>query len=130
MNEAIERLKQDNGLRKAMVQHGFVRAQELNNEDIVRKWRILLEEFIPRAWLRWRNEPGSREQFFQARALNATRLEMERVIVESYAPWLRNRPFDLDEVKSETRLYLKEARRRLNKEWERYRSQSKRGRSK
>lgn len=130
MLEAMKRLKHDNGLRKAMVEHGFIRAQELNNDDLVRKWRILLEEFIPRAWHKWRDEPVSREQFFEARALNAARLEMERAIVENYAPWLRNRPFDLDEVKSETRLYLKEARRRLNKEWERYRSQLKRKQSK
>jgi len=103
------------------VDHGLRRAQELNNEDIVRKWRLLLEEFVPRVWHKWREVPGNRERFFQARALNATRLEAERVIVETYAPWLRNRPFDLDEVKSETRLYIKEARRRLNKQWEQFR---------
>lgn len=128
--EAIQRLKQDKGLREAMVAHGAVRAQELNNEDIVRKWRILLEEFVPQAWSKWREAANYRERFLRLRSLNAIRLEAERSIVEGYAPWLRNRPFDLDEVKSETRLYLKEARRRFDKEWERYRLQFKRKRRK
>ncbi len=103
--EALRRLQRDPALRQAMIDNGLMRARELQVEDVARRWRYVLTEVAVEEWQRWCSSEAHRQQFFRSRALNAARLEVERVALESYAPWLRNRPLDLDEVKCETRQY-------------------------
>jgi hypothetical protein len=111
--EALKRLKQDKHLIEAMVTNGLLRAKELDNSDIAMKWRNLLDEVAPQALRQWAESKPRQSRFLSNRHLNAIRLEVERSILESYAPWLRNRPFDLDELKCETKSFWTEARRKI-----------------
>jgi len=85
-----------------MVTNGLMRAKELGDAEITRMWIEFIDRVARKAFVDWTESEFAQQQFFRGRRLNFIRLELERTLLESYAPWLRNRPFDLDELKCET----------------------------
>ncbi len=66
---ALRTLKQDPGLRMAMVRNGLERARELRPADLVNTWRQVIEQDLQPSFGRWRRaSPRDRQAFFDARA--------------------------------------------------------------
>lgn len=56
--ESLVRLRDDRSFRQAMVTNGWSRAVNVQPEQIVERWRILIEEILTPAHRRWSNSSG------------------------------------------------------------------------
>jgi hypothetical protein len=62
--DALQRLRDDQFLRQAMVENGRVRAQEIQPDKIVAQWRSLIEDKAMPAYERWCATPHWLQQTF------------------------------------------------------------------
>jgi hypothetical protein len=75
---AVEMLRRDRNLRRAMIENGTIRAQETGNAQIVGQWRNFLTKVAVPAYDRWCNASIWQQQIFLTRRyliLKANRLQ-------------------------------------------------------
>jgi hypothetical protein len=75
VDAALERLRDDSGLRQRMVANGRRRAQELDDAAMTRRWRYVLEHDVIPAYERWQRSSVARRRLWTLRRATAGRLE-------------------------------------------------------
>ncbi|MCU0536894.1 MAG: hypothetical protein MUD14_23655 [Hydrococcus sp. Prado102] len=77
---ALKRLRDDRALRQAMVEHGWLRAQETQRDAMIQRWKTLMNERLIPAYENWCNSSWYRQSFWLRRQLATQTLEKRKSV--------------------------------------------------